>query len=270
MGTDLSFFEKLERQLRPARPDTKKLAAEMLWLLYLFPLDTKGDTKREHIKRVWEWSGEPLDSSNPWLGDALDTGIGAANPGLSNYKPNELALIVAGTCGWLNLSPEERATRTDSWMFANWLDGVPEAKGRQFRHIWVYLMYPDEFEPISSETHKRLIIKQYRDKAGVADALRAIETPTDSDRVRDDKILLSIRQCIEPRDLDVVALDLALTDLATFDPKKVRMVELRYFAGLSIPETAEALGVSPMTIKREWAIARAWLYDRLTGAAPKG
>jgi DNA-directed RNA polymerase specialized sigma24 family protein len=40
-------------------------------------------------------------------------------------------------------------------------------------------------------------------------------------------------------------------------------VELRYFAGLSIPETAEVLGVSPTTVKREWAIARAWLFDRL-------
>src|SRR5215471_11338493 len=54
-----------------------------------------------------------------------------------------------------------------------------------------------------------------------------------------------------PRDLDVIALDLALNDLATFDSEKARLVELRYFAGLSIPETAEALGVSPMTIKRE-------------------
>jgi len=71
-----------------------------------------------------------------------------------------------------------------------------------------------------------------------------------------------------PRDLDVIALDRALSDLTTFDDRKARVVELRYFAGLSIPETAEALGVSPMTIKREWAIARAWLYERLTGAAP--
>jgi RNA polymerase sigma factor (TIGR02999 family) len=69
-----------------------------------------------------------------------------------------------------------------------------------------------------------------------------------------------------PRDFDVVALDLALDELATFDPEKAKLVELRYFAGLSIPETAETLGVSPTTIKREWAIARAWLYERLSGA----
>ncbi len=111
-GGDLSFFEKLKQQLDPASASAKKLAAEMLWLLYLFPLDTKGTTKREHIQRVWEWSGEQLDLSSPWLGGALDTGIGAANPGLSNYRPNELALIVAATCSWHSLSPGERASKS--------------------------------------------------------------------------------------------------------------------------------------------------------------
>ena len=70
-----------------------------------------------------------------------------------------------------------------------------------------------------------------------------------------------------PHDLDVIALDRALSDLTTFDARKAKVVELRYFAGLSIPETAETLGVSPMTVKREWAIARAWLYERMTVAS---
>jgi RNA polymerase sigma factor (sigma-70 family) len=61
----------------------------------------------------------------------------------------------------------------------------------------------------------------------------------------------------------VIALDRALSDLTTFDERKAKVVELRYFAGLSIPETAEALGASPMTVKREWAIARVWLYEKL-------
>jgi RNA polymerase sigma factor (TIGR02999 family) len=72
-----------------------------------------------------------------------------------------------------------------------------------------------------------------------------------------------------PRDLDIIALDLALSDLTTFDARKAKVVELRYFAGLSIPETAEALGVSPMTVKREWAIARAWLYEKLNTTKPE-
>ena len=65
-------------------------------------------------------------------------------------------------------------------------------------------------------------------------------------------------------EVDVLALDDALTRLAAFDPRKARLVELRYFAGLSIPEAASALGVSPKTVGREWAIARLWLRRELT------
>ena len=66
-----------------------------------------------------------------------------------------------------------------------------------------------------------------------------------------------------PRDVDLLELDAALTELEGLDQEKARVVELRYFTGLSIPETAEVLNVSPSTVKRQWAIARAWLYDRL-------
>lgn len=196
-GIDLSFFEKLEKQLSLASSGAKKLAAEMLWLLYLFPLDTKGTTKREHIQRVWEWSGEPLDLSSPWLGSALDTGIGAANPGLSNYKPAEIALIVVATCAWRAMSAQERAPKSDCWAFGNWVDSLPESKGRQFRHIWMYLLFPDDYEPSSSETHKRRIANYYKDTQGVADELKAIEESQDSDRVRTDKLLLAIRRTLE-------------------------------------------------------------------------
>jgi RNA polymerase sigma factor (TIGR02999 family) len=62
---------------------------------------------------------------------------------------------------------------------------------------------------------------------------------------------------------DVLALNDALERLAKLDPDQARIVELRYFAGLTIEETAEATGVSPATVKREWATARAWLKREL-------
>ena len=64
-------------------------------------------------------------------------------------------------------------------------------------------------------------------------------------------------------DVDLVTLDDALTRLAVLDPQQARVVELRYFTGLGIEETAEALGISPATVKREWAMARAWLKREL-------
>ena len=66
-----------------------------------------------------------------------------------------------------------------------------------------------------------------------------------------------------PPAVDVLALDAALGRLAEFDAQKARVVELRYFAGVTIEQTAEALGVSTATVKREWAAARAWLRHEL-------
>ena len=70
---------------------------------------------------------------------------------------------------------------------------------------------------------------------------------------------------VEKGGIEVVALDSALRSLAEIDSRKSRVVELRYFGGLSLEETAEVLGVSQETAKRDWKMARAWLYTQLTG-----
>jgi RNA polymerase sigma factor (TIGR02999 family) len=69
---------------------------------------------------------------------------------------------------------------------------------------------------------------------------------------------------------DLLALDEALTKLAAMDPQAAQLVQLRYFAGLSIPEAADTLGVSPRTADRLWAFARVWLLRELVGDAPDG
>ena len=68
--------------------------------------------------------------------------------------------------------------------------------------------------------------------------------------------------------IDVLALDEALQRLAGLDQRHARVVELRYFGGLSVEETAVALELSPATVKRAWTIARAWLYRELGGSGP--
>jgi RNA polymerase sigma-70 factor (ECF subfamily) len=72
---------------------------------------------------------------------------------------------------------------------------------------------------------------------------------------------LAVNDLEQPNLLDV---DTALTELAELDPQQARIVELRFFVGLSIEETAEALRVSPATVKRDWVVAKSWIHRRLT------
>ena len=71
-----------------------------------------------------------------------------------------------------------------------------------------------------------------------------------------------------PGDIDVLALDEALGHLTALDPEMARIVELRYFGGLTVEETADALGSSPATVKRHWAMARAWLKRAIESGPP--
>jgi RNA polymerase sigma factor (TIGR02999 family) len=71
------------------------------------------------------------------------------------------------------------------------------------------------------------------------------------------------------QDLDIVALDEALARLAELDEQQSRIVELRFFSGLSVPETAEVLRISPATVKRDWSMAKAWLHRELSGETSK-
>jgi len=64
---------------------------------------------------------------------------------------------------------------------------------------------------------------------------------------------------------DLLALDEALKQLAEFDPRQSKIVELRFFGGLTIEETARVIGMSPASVKREWVIAKSWLYRKLQG-----
>ena len=73
----------------------------------------------------------------------------------------------------------------------------------------------------------------------------------------------SLEEAPPKRELNVVVLDATLSRLATLDPRQARMVELRFFGGLSVEETAEVLGISSATVKREWRAAKAWLYREL-------
>jgi RNA polymerase sigma factor (TIGR02999 family) len=84
-----------------------------------------------------------------------------------------------------------------------------------------------------------------------------------------ERVTLDEARAIAPEpDVDVVALDRALESLAAVDARKSRVIELRFFGGLSVEETAEVLGVSPDTVKRDWRLAKLWLLRELAGGEP--
>ena len=88
-----------------------------------------------------------------------------------------------------------------------------------------------------------------------------------------DVILVSLSDVSLPGDapaLDVLALDEALGELTTVDPRLSQIVDLKFFAGLTISEAAETLGVSTATVERDWTVARAWLYERLSRGPARG
>lgn len=71
---------------------------------------------------------------------------------------------------------------------------------------------------------------------------------------------------VKGQNLDVVAIDEALSRLAKIDEQQSRVVELRFFSGLTVEETAEVMGISPATVKRDWSMAKAWLHRELSGS----
>lgn len=83
----------------------------------------------------------------------------------------------------------------------------------------------------------------------------------------DENLPLEEAFCVtaEEQDVDLLALDRALNELADLDERQASIVELRYFSGLSIEETAEVLQISPATVKRDWSMAKAWLRSELDG-----
>jgi RNA polymerase sigma factor (sigma-70 family) len=92
-------------------------------------------------------------------------------------------------------------------------------------------------------------------------AVLSQDRQTSEIRVALDEVFLGT----QARGIEILALDQALSSLSRMDARKGRVVELRYFGGLSVAETAEVMKISPKTVKRDWKMAKAWLFGELSG-----
>ncbi len=117
-----------------------------------------------------------------------------------------------------------------------------------------------QFYGLAAQAMRRILVSYARSRGRVKRGSAASRTALDP---ADEPV---IDAGIDPA--DALSLDLALQRLEDIDPGQARIVELRFFGGLTIEETAEVLAKSPSTLKREWTLARAWLYRELAGRAP--
>ena len=113
------------------------------------------------------------------------------------------------------------------------------------------------FLALCSQIIRRILVDHARDRGYAKRGGDAVRVPLDD-------VLLAARA----RGIEVLALDEALESLSRIDARKGRVVELRYFGGLSVEETAEILGISAETAKRDWKMARTWLFSELTSLPP--
>jgi RNA polymerase sigma factor (TIGR02999 family) len=109
------------------------------------------------------------------------------------------------------------------------------------------------FLAIAGRTMRRVLVDLVREHATAKRGSRAVHLPLDYGIAASG-----------PSSLDLVALDRALESLAALDARKVQVVELKFFAGLTVEEIAEVLGVSPDTVARDWRMARTWLLRELS------
>lgn len=188
-GTD-DFMTKLQRQLAAAGSPAQQLAAEMVWALLLFPSNIGPKVKREHVERMWSWSGEVLPAAGPWLDAEVLRGVGSAGTAYNNLRWKELAYLIALVRSLkAQAGDQRRAVLTEYDRFMDWIDTVPRDGDRQFRHMLRWLAFPDRVERMSSNGDRRRIVEAY----GLA---KRRELRDWSDRQLDDA-LLTLRRAQE-------------------------------------------------------------------------
>lgn len=114
----------------------------------------------------------------------------------------------------------------------------------------------DQFLALSAQAMRRVLVDHARKR-------RAIKRQPPDPGTLGDATQMALQ-----RPVDLLDLDEALSELTGLDERQGRVIELRFFGGMTVEETARVLGVAPRTVKRDWRVARAWLYERVSGAFP--
>ena len=182
-----------ERLLAVDSPDAKCLWAEMTWFYHLIQHSRSmtPEAKKRRIAEAWSSSGRDFPAGHDLLTDTvLSAGILDPSRGYSRYRWMEYHFFVVAMLDWCSLNGSKRESLLgDAWDFASWLDATKLAHNRMLRHAIVFLLFPEEFEPIVSNSGKRKIVRRLHQ----GDPVKL------SDAVAVDRALLAIRTRLEDR-----------------------------------------------------------------------
>ena len=161
LGKD-SFSTKLHGQMDTSSPSSKRLMAEMIWALLLFPTNIKAVTKRQQFQEMWLMSGAQVDEKHPMLTEDILSGIGSGGPGFNNHRWRELGFLISIAESLKKLNTIERKKIfTEYSVFVDWIGAVTQEGHRQFRHMLRYFSFSDRVERMSSNRHRRAVLKGF-------------------------------------------------------------------------------------------------------------
>lgn len=196
-----SFLIKLERQLSVGSLKSRQLMAEVLWLIFLFQSTSNISTvnKKRQVTKVWLWSKKKSIAEHPMLNDSILGGIGSTGTAYNTRRFAEIRYLLLMVIEFKKLSTHGRKELlSNAWEFGEWLDRFsasnPQLGRRQFRHILLHLIFPDDFERISSTTDKRKIISGFKHTLKKMKKEINWKNLTNTDI---DKLLFDLRQKLE-------------------------------------------------------------------------
>lgn len=215
------------------------------FLLTLFrePADKRVTSDELFCGRIWTGVTPERPQDISGLIAAWGNGDEAALSGLMSYLYPELRRVARQHLGRRNAghSLESAAVANEAYLKLMRVGGI-RCENRV------------HFLALCAQVIRRILVDHARNRGYAKRGGYAVRVPLD-------EVLLGA----QARGIEVLALDEALESLSKIDGRKVRVVEMRYFGGLSVEETAEALEISPETVKRDWKMAKAWLLAALRG-----
>ncbi len=184
------FLTKLEGQLKKAPPSIWVLCAELMWLMLFCPSNIGPQSKRKTVNRILKTEELKIDSTNTFFKDEVLTGFGSGGVGYNQQRWRELVYAINLFSHFYGLPKTERQSLADNGLaMRKWLESIPDNENRQFRHMFLFMLFPDQHERIFGTTDRyRILVELDGQKWRTYSKMKASEI---------DELLYSTREKLE-------------------------------------------------------------------------